>query len=75
MRTYIVNIDRRKDEGAILGPFTNKDKAKAALKKYVEQHYGIEGAKHNIATYGGGFDKGEFFSEDEVIEIIERELE
>ena len=75
MITYIVDIDKREGEGSILGPFTNKDKAKAALRKYVEKRYDPEAIKYCIAHYNSSFEKGRFNSEEESIEIIEKELE
>lgn len=75
MKTYLVDIEDRHGDNGTLGPFRTKKSALAAMKKYVEKHYRAESIPDLFEEFGGSFESGEFFSEDEVITVIERDLQ
>jgi hypothetical protein len=75
MKTFIINIDKRKGFSSNLGPYKTLDKAREALKKYVEKSYTPEAIKYCLSEFGGNFGKGEFYSEEESIYITENEVE
>ncbi len=74
MKVYIVDIETRKnDRDDTLGPFTTFEKAKKALAKHFD-HWEEEELK-TYKEYGSDFDKGCIFTEEESVQIFERELE
>jgi hypothetical protein len=73
MKVYIVNIETRKGDGnSILGTFSTFEKAQAALKKYCDW---IDDIENYTDEFDSNFSKGQIYTEEESIEILERELE
>lgn len=70
MKTYIVNIETRKnDRDCVLGPFVLFENAQKALKEYMCMD-DIE----EYTEFDSDFSKGQIYTEEESAEIIEREL-
>ena len=70
MKVYIVDIDTRKGDGnGSLGPYTTFEKA----QKAIVESYG-DWVK-DYTEFDSDFNKGQIYTEDKTIEIIERELE
>lgn len=73
MKVYIVDIDTRKGDGdGTLGPFTTFEKAQAAVKDYCSW---IDDIETYTDDFDSDFSKGQIYTEEESIEIIERELQ
>ena len=68
MTVYLVDIERRKGDGDTLGPFSTRDKAIAALREYVGDDTPAED------EFGGQLSEGTYYSEEETIEVLEREV-
>jgi len=70
MKTYIVNIETRKnDRDDVLGPFSSFKKAQQAILERKGDWV------LNYDEYDSDFSKGKIYTEEESIEILERELE
>ena len=73
-KIYIIESNRRKGGCRILGIFNARELAIQALSSYVQRNYGID----NPADYRDDFDsnilEGRFYSEEESVEMFEREM-
>ena len=73
MKTYIVNIESRKgDRNYTLGPYTTFEKARAAFSEH--DRYWTEEVWKEYTEYGSSYDEGTLYTEEETVEIYEREL-
>jgi len=76
MKTYIVNIEYRKGAGKILGPFSTFENAQREMLNYLGMTLEeIAEYEKEYEEFDSCFDKGTFYSEEESVEILERELE
>jgi hypothetical protein len=74
MKTYIVNIETRKnDRDDVLGPYRTFEKAKEAMREHLDLWTDEE--LESYKEYDSDFNKGCIYTEEESIEIIEREME
>ena len=74
MKVYIVDIETRKnDRDDTLGPFTTFAKAVDAMREHFSNWTLQELAEYT--EYGSNFNEGKIFTEEESVEIIERELQ
>jgi len=73
MKTYTVYIETRKgDDNGFLGPFSTFEKAQEALKNHCDW---IDDVETYTDEFGSDFGKGCIYTEEESVEIIEREME
>jgi len=73
MKVYIVDIETRKgDNNGTLGPFTTFEKAQAAVKEYCDW---IDDIETYTDEFDSDFSKGEIYTEEETITILEREIQ
>jgi hypothetical protein len=73
MKVYIVDIDTRKgDNNKTLGPYSTFEKAQAAIKKYCDW---IDDIETYTDEFDSDFSKGEIYTEEETVTILEREVE
>lgn len=71
MKTYTIFIETRKgDDNGFLGPFSTFEKAQEKLK----EHFDWMDVK-NYKEFDSDFSKGEIYTEEESVQIIEREIE
>ena len=75
MSVWLVDIQRRKEEAGTLGPFATREGAVRAVRDYVTKHYCERSIVDLLAAYGGDLTEGTFYSEDETINVYERELQ
>lgn len=73
MKCYIIFIDRREDEGSLLGPYLKKESAVAGFKAYLKDHYGDD-YEELVEQFGGNLDEVDFSTEEESFCLLEREL-
>lgn len=74
MTVWLIDIDRREGESAIRGPFASFSRALKTLEAYVDTHYTPECIASCLKAYGGNLATGRFCSEDETIQVVEREV-
>ena len=74
MKVYIVDIETRKGDGnGTLGPFTTFGKALQAMRDYFSHWTQEELDEYD--EFDSDISKGQIYTEEESVEIIERELE
>jgi hypothetical protein len=74
MKVYIVNIETRKGDGNdILGPFTTFGKALQAIREHF--YCWTQEELDEYDEFDSDISKGQIYTEEESVEIIERELE
>jgi len=71
---WLVSIECRKGESHTLGPFSTKAGAIKAVKEYVEDNYDPEAIEFCLEEFDGDLAKGQFFSEDEIVEVYSRKM-
>ncbi len=75
MKTWIVDIETRKnDRDTTLGPFTTFEKAQDAMREYLRMSIDELLERDAECDFGSDYNKGLYYSEEETVEIIEREL-
>jgi len=62
MTTFFISIIHRNGDTPMEGPYKTKDKAIAALKKYVAKHYPAEAVAYSESRLGGKLNKGTFYT-------------
>jgi hypothetical protein len=76
MKTYLVIIETRKGDGdRTLGPFTIFEKAQDAMRDYLRMSVADLLERDTECEFGSDYNKGSYFSEEESVEIVERELQ
>lgn len=73
MKVYLVTIEYRKGGGKTFGPFRTFDTARAAFIK--DSGWWTEEKWKNYTEYDSSWEKGTLYTEDQTVEIVERELE
>ena len=72
MKVYLVNIDTRKTaRDELLGPFSSFEDAQNAIR---ELYYWYNGDIADHKEYNSDFSKGQIYTEEESVEILEREV-
>lgn len=75
MTVYLIDIQRREETPGTLGPFASRAGAVQAVRDYVAKRYRDRDIEDMLRAYGGDLTEGTFSSEDETIDIYERELQ
>jgi len=75
MKAYIINAEQREGGSKILGAYLAHEVAIRYFKTYLKDHYDITDPDNNTDDFGSDISKGCFYSEEESIEVIEREAQ
>ncbi len=71
MTVWLVDIERRKGDGEVLGPFATRAGAIDALKDHVGDHFD----ESYTDEFGSSLAEGVYYSEEESVEVWARELQ